>query len=88
MLKGLVLVCGDNFNSNKPLRQVRMMLSGRRVCRGMSGNRISNLGSEVLHNCCKDHLVKNVLICLRLVFIIEKNMCLTIVLIILTLCFI
>ena len=37
-----MLVCGDNFNSNKPLRQVRMILLGRKGCRGMSKIRILN----------------------------------------------
>ena len=46
MLKGLVLVCVENFHSNEPLRQVRMMLLGRR---GMSVTRISNPGSGALH---------------------------------------
>ena len=52
MLKGLVLVCGKNFHSNRSLRQVRMMLLGRRGCRGMLRIRISNpslnLGFEVI----------------------------------------
>ena len=39
MLKELMLVCGENFHSNKPLRIVRMMLSDHR---GMLEIRISN----------------------------------------------
>ena len=47
MLKGLVLVCGNNFHSNfnKSLRQVRTMLLGRWACRGMSEIEISSFGS-------------------------------------------
>ena len=48
MLKRLVLVCWDNFRSNKLLIQVRMMLLDRRGCKGMSDIRISNPKSETL----------------------------------------
>ena len=29
-------VCAENFHCNKPLRIIRMMLPGRKGCRGMS----------------------------------------------------
>lgn len=41
MLKGFVLVCRDNYQSNKSLRQVRRTLLGRNE---MSSIRISNHG--------------------------------------------
>ena len=34
MLKRLMLVCEDNFHSNKPLRQIRITLPSCRECRG------------------------------------------------------
>ena len=49
MLKGLMLVCGDDFHSNKPLRQVRKMLLGRRGCRRISDIKILNPRLGTLH---------------------------------------
>lgn len=40
MLKELVLVGRETFHSNKLLGYVRMMLPGRKKCRGMSRIRI------------------------------------------------
>ena len=42
MRKGLVTICGDDFHSNMPLRQERMMLPSCKWCRRMSEIWISN----------------------------------------------
>ena len=47
-MKKLVLVCGKDFHSNKPLRIVRVMLPGRRGCKGISEIRIPNPGPGAL----------------------------------------